>query len=163
MKRVLGTIAALTLSGVVFAGGYQKDIVDTAEKNGNFDTFVSAIAAADFTEKLKSDGPFTVFAPNDEAFSTLPEGVIEEWLKPENKDKLVELLSYHVVSGKISSEDIKNDTDSVENLAGSELSVDLSDGMMINTATVTDADIDATNGVIHVVDKVIIPANWPST
>jgi uncharacterized surface protein with fasciclin (FAS1) repeats len=164
MKKILGVVAALGISSAVMAGGgYQKDLINTAENAGNFETLVSAVGAADLEEKLKGDGPFTLFAPTDDAFAALPEGKVDELLMPENKDKLVELLSYHVVPGKILSSDITADTESVENLAGSELSFDLSDGVMINAVSVTKTDIEARNGVIHVVDEVIMPANWPSS
>jgi len=119
MKSVLGVIAALGLSTAVIAGGYKKDIIDTAASAGNFDTLIAAIEAAEFEDKLKGEGPFTVFAPSDEAFAELPEGTLEEWLEPENKEKLIELLSYHVVPGKVLSTDISADMDAVENLAGS--------------------------------------------
>ena len=164
MKKILGVVAALGFATTAFAGGdYKKDLIDTATKAGNFETLVSAIEAADLDDKLKGEGPFTVFAPTDDAFAALPEGKVEELLMPENKDKLVELLSYHVVPGKILSSEITEDTETVENLSGSELSVDLSDGVMINTASVTKTDIEAKNGVIHVVDKVIMPSDWPSS
>jgi len=163
MKKVLGIVAALGLSSAVFAGGYKKDIVDTAVNTDGFETLVAAIVAADLDETLKGEGPFTVFAPSDDAFAALPEGTVEEWLKPENKEKLVELLTYHVIPGKVLSTDISSDTETVENLAGSELNVDLSSGVMINTAAVTETDIKAANGVIHVIDKVIMPASWPSS
>jgi len=164
MKKILSVVAVLGISSAVMAGGdYKKDLINTAENAGNFETLVSAIDAADLEDKLKGDGPFTIFAPTDDAFAALPEGKVDELLMPGNKDKLVELLSYHVVPGKILSSDITADTESVENLAGSELSVDLSDGVMINAVSVTKADIEAKNGVIHVVDEVIMPANWPSS
>jgi uncharacterized surface protein with fasciclin (FAS1) repeats len=163
MKKVIGLVAALGLSSVVIAGGYKKDIVDTASAAGDFNTLIQAIEAADLDEKLKGDGPFTVFAPSDEAFAALPDGTVEEWLAPDNKDKLTELLSYHVVAGKVMSSDITEDTEMVENLAGGELAVDTSEGVMINMASVTEADIKASNGVIHVIDKVIMPTDWPSS
>ena len=150
MKKILGVVAALGFSTTGFAGGdYKKDLIDTATKAGNFETLVSVIEAADLDD--------------NDAFAALPEGKVEELLMPENKDKLVELLSYHVVPGKILSGEITKDTETVENLSGSELSVDLSDGVMINTASVTKTDIEAKNGVIHVVDKVIMPSSWPSS
>jgi uncharacterized surface protein with fasciclin (FAS1) repeats len=163
MKSVLGVIAALGLSTAVIAGGYKKDIIDTAASAGNFDTLIAAIEAAEFEDKLKGEGPFTVFAPSDEAFAELPEGTLEEWLEPENKEKLIELLSYHVVPGKVLSTDISADMDAVENLAGSELSVDTGEGITINTASVTEGDVNASNGVIHIIDKVIMPSSWPSS
>lgn len=163
MKKVLGLVAALGLSTTVMAGGYQKDLVDTAASAGNFETLIQAIEAADLDNTLKGSGPFTVFAPSDAAFEQLPEGTVETWLLPDNKDKLIELLSYHVVPGKVLSSEISADVATVENLAGSELSIDTSAGVVINTAAVTQTDIEASNGVIHVIDKVIMPSNWPSS
>ncbi len=168
MKKLLGIATALGLSTAIMAGSahagkLKKDIIDTAESAGSFSTLVAAIEAADLDDTLKGDGPFTVFAPSDDAFAALPEGQVEELLLPENKDMLVELLSYHVVPGKILSEDITEDTGTVENLAGSALDVDVSDGVVIKTATVTEADIEAANGVIHVVDEVILPTSWPAS
>ncbi len=163
MKKVLGLVAALGLSTAAFAGSYKKDLVDTASAAGDFDTLVTAIEAADLGSTLKGEGPFTVFAPSDAAFSALPEGKVEDLLKPENREMLVELLSYHVVPGKVLAEDITEGMESVENLAGSELNVEINEGVLINTASVTKTDIEASNGVIHVIDSVIMPSDWPSS
>lgn len=163
MKKFMGIVAALGISSAVMAGGYKKDIVETASSAGSFDTLISAIDAADLGDTLKGDGPFTVFAPTDDAFAALPEGTLEEWLQPENKDKLVELLKYHVVPGKVLSGDISDDTVSVGNLVGSELAIDTESGVTVNTAAVTEKDIKASNGVIHVIDKVIMPSTWPTS
>ncbi|NND71111.1 MAG: fasciclin domain-containing protein, partial [Rhodothermales bacterium] len=103
MKKILGIGAALLMSTAVFAGGMKKDIVDTASAAGNFNTLVAAVQAADLVETLKGEGPFTVFAPTDEAFAALPEGTVENLLKPENKDQLIAVLTYHVVPGKVMS------------------------------------------------------------
>lgn len=163
MKKVLGLVAALGLSTAAVAGSYKKDLVDTASAAGDFDTLVTAIEAADLGSTLKGEGPFTVFAPSDAAFSALPEGKVEDLLKPENREMLVELLSYHVVPGKVLAEDITDGMEPVENLAGSELNVEINEGVLINTASVTKTDIEASNGVIHVIDSVIMPSDWPSS
>ncbi len=133
------------------------DIVDTAVGAGSFKTLVAAVQAAGLVETLKGAGPFTVFAPTDEAFAALPAGTVEDLLKPENKDKLVAILTYHVVPGKVMSTDLKDDM-MAKTVQGGEVKVDLDNGAMINDAKVVTADIAADNGVIHVIDKVIMPA-----
>ncbi|MBE7636611.1 fasciclin domain-containing protein [Sneathiella sp. P13V-1] len=134
------------------------DIVDTAVSAGKFNTLVAAVKAADLVETLKSPGPFTVFAPTDAAFDKLPAGTVETLLKPENKDKLIQILTYHVVSGKVMSSDIagkKLDAGSVE---GSKLMINAQDGgVMINDASVVAADVESSNGVIHIIDTVLLP------
>ncbi len=134
------------------------DIVDTAVSAGKFNTLVAAVQAADLVDTLKSPGPFTVFAPTDEAFDKLPAGTVETLLKPENKDKLIQILTYHVVSGKVMSSDIagkKLDAGSVE---GSKLTINAQDGgVMINDASVVAADVESSNGVIHIIDTVLLP------
>ncbi len=133
------------------------DIVDTAVAAGSFNTLAAALEAAGLIETLKGDGPFTVFAPTDEAFEALPEGTVEELLKPENKDKLIAILTYHVVPGKVKSSDLS--AGAVKTVQGGEVKVNkLGDSVMVNDATVVKADIKASNGVIHVIDKVILPA-----
>jgi|TARA_Y200000002_G_scaffold206916_1_gene170703 uncharacterized surface protein with fasciclin (FAS1) repeats len=144
-------------SGFALAGGHKHDIVDTAIKAGSFNTLVAAVQAAELVETLKSKGPFTVFAPTDEAFSQLDKATLESLLKPENKDQLVAILTYHVVAGKVMSTDI---TDNMQpsTVNGSTINIKLSNGkVMINDATVITADVDTDNGVIHVIDKVLIP------
>lgn len=148
------TAAATLIGGVAFAG--PKDIVDTAAGAGTFGTLVAAVEAADLVDTLKSEGPFTVFAPTDEAFAALPEGTVEELLKPENKDQLVSILTYHVVPGKVMSGDLA-DTQDVATVQGSNVTIDATSGVTINEAAVTTADIEASNGVIHVIDQVILP------
>ena len=108
---------------------------------------------------MKGEGPFTVFAPSDDAFAALPEGTVEDLLKPENKDKLVEILTYHVVPGKVMAADVTGKNTNAASVQGGELMVDGTDGVKVNGATVTQADIVAANGVIHVVDTVILPAS----
>ena len=126
-------------------------------KAGNFNTLVAAVQAGELVETLKSKGPFTVFAPTDEAFAKLDKDTLESLLKPENKDQLVAILTYHVVAGKVMSTDITGDMQP-STVNGSALNITLKNGkVMINDATVISADIDADNGVIHVIDKVLIP------
>ena len=151
----LTTAAALT-GAATFAGTQSKDIVDTAVSAGSFETLVAAVSAAGLVDTLKGDGPFTVFAPTDEAFAALPEGTVEALLKPENKDQLTAILTYHVVPGKVMSTDL-SDGMTAATVQGGDLTVDLSDGVKINDATVVSADVETSNGVIHVVDTVILP------
>lgn len=161
--------AALMLApmSTVFAGygkdyskGYssnQPDIVDAAVKAGSFSTLVAAIQAAGLVETLKGDGPFTVFAPTDEAFAKLPEGTLQELLKPENKDKLIQILTYHVVPGKVMAKDVV-DLELAKTVNGKSLTITL-DGqqVLIDNASVVKTDIQTANGVIHVIDTVVLP------
>ena len=132
-------------------------MVDTAVSAGQFNTLVAAVEAADLVTTLKGDGPFTVFAPTDDAFAALPEGTVENLLKPENKDQLIAVLTYHVVPGKIMSSDIAGTATMVESVQGSELDVNATDGVTVDGATVVTADIETDNGVIHVIDRVVLP------
>jgi uncharacterized surface protein with fasciclin (FAS1) repeats len=150
----LSTVA--TMATPAFAGGHSMDIVDTAVDAGNFETLVAAVQAADLVETLKGEGPFTVFAPTDEAFAALPEGTVESLLEPENKDQLVSILTYHVVPGSVMSGDL-SDGMTAETVEGSEITISTEGGVMVNDATVTTADIEASNGVIHVIDSVLMP------
>jgi uncharacterized surface protein with fasciclin (FAS1) repeats len=134
------------------------DIVDTAVSAGSFNTLVAAVQAAGLVETLKGAGPFTVFAPTDDAFAKLPSGTVETLLKTENKDKLVSILTYHVVSGKVTSGDIAGKTMKAKSVEGSEISVDATHGVKVDEANVVKADIMCTNGVIHVIDAVIMPS-----
>ena len=144
-------------SGFALAGGHKHDIVDTAIKAGSFNTLVAAVQAAELVETLKSKGPFTVFAPTDEAFSKLDKATLESLLKPENKDQLVAILTYHVVAGKVMSTDITGNMEPAT-VNGSTINITLDNGkVMINDATVISADVDTDNGVIHVIDTVLIP------
>lgn len=149
--------ASLTVTSA-FADGHSKDIVDTAVAAGSFTTLAAALDAAGLVETLKGDGPFTVFAPTDEAFAALPEGTVESLLLPENKDQLTAILTYHVVAGKVMSTDL-TDGMMATTVQGDDLTVDLSDGVKINAASVITADIEASNGVIHVIDTVILPGS----
>ncbi|MFA3919005.1 fasciclin domain-containing protein [Ruegeria hyattellae] len=148
-------IAATSMTAA-FAGG-QKDIVDTAVEAGSFGTLVAAVQAADLVGTLKSDGPFTVFAPTDEAFAALPDGTVENLLKPENKDQLVAVLAYHVVPAKVMSGDIAGKRAKVLTVQGDRLAVNARNGVKVNNAKVVAADVVASNGVIHVIDTVLIP------
>jgi len=146
----------LTFGGVAVQAA---DIVDTAVGAGSFDTLVAAVQAADLVEVLKGEGPFTVFAPTDEAFAKLPEGTVENLLKPENKDQLVALLTYHVVPGKTMSSELAGKAVEATTVQGSPVEIDATgSGVMVDDATVVQADIEADNGVIHVIDSVIMPA-----
>lgn len=154
--------AAATAAGLAFAAatpGFAQDadIVDTAEAAGSFETLLAAAEAADLVDTLKSEGPFTVFAPTDEAFAALPEGTVESLLEPENQDQLAEILTYHVIPGKVMSQDIAGEELSVASVAGPELMIDATDGVTVNEATVVTPDVEASNGVIHVIDAVILP------
>ncbi|MFM2422664.1 MAG: hypothetical protein RL291_1194 [Pseudomonadota bacterium] len=134
-----------------------KDIVDTASAAGKFGTLIAAVKAAGLVETLKSPGPFTVFAPTDEAFNKLAKGTVEDLLKPENKGKLAGILNYHVVPGKVMSKDLAGKTMKTKSVQGKEISINGTNGVMVDKATVTSADIEATNGVIHIIDQVITP------
>jgi uncharacterized surface protein with fasciclin (FAS1) repeats len=135
----------------------EMDIVDTAVAAGTFNTLAAALDAADLIPTLKGDGPFTVFAPTDEAFAKLPAGTVESLLKPENRDQLVAILTYHVVSGKVMAKDVVNLSEATT-VNGSDISIMVVDGKVrINDATVIAADVATSNGVIHVVDTVILP------
>jgi uncharacterized surface protein with fasciclin (FAS1) repeats len=151
-----GIVAAGTLVSAFAANA--ANIVETAVNAGQFKTLVAAVQAADLGGALSGPGPFTVFAPTDEAFAKLPAGTVEDLLKPENRDKLIAVLKYHVVSGKVMAADVAGKKTNVATLQGSDINVDATSGsVMINDATVTAADIQASNGVIHVIDKVILP------
>ena len=152
---VVAAFAFVSLSGVAKAD--QADIVDTAVSAGSFTTLVAAVQAAGLVETLKGDGPFTVFAPTDEAFAKLPEGTVENLLKPENREQLVAILTYHVVPGRIMSSDIAGAKTEVATVQGGAIAVDATDGVMINKAQVMAADVSASNGVIHVIDTVLLP------
>ncbi|MCE2593663.1 fasciclin domain-containing protein [Motilimonas cestriensis] len=137
--------------------GMKKDIVDVAASNGSFNTLVAAVKAAGLVDTLKGDGPFTVFAPTDEAFAKLPEGTVEMLLKPENKDKLVSILTYHVVAGKVMAADVVK-LDSAETVQGQKVMITVKDGaVQVDNANVVMTDVKASNGVIHVIDSVIMP------
>ncbi len=133
-----------------------KDIVDTAVAAGSFNTLVAAVKAAGLVDTLKGEGPFTVFAPTDEAFAKLPAGTIEMLLKPENKDKLVKILTYHVVSGQVTSAQVVK-LKEAKTVQGGKLKINARQGVLINNANVVKADVMTSNGVIHVIDTVLLP------
>ncbi|MGI9166044.1 MAG: fasciclin domain-containing protein [Pyrinomonadaceae bacterium] len=133
------------------------DIVDTAIQAGKFSTLATALTAAGLVETLKGDGPFTVFAPTDEAFAKVPQETLRELLKPENKDKLTAVLTDHVVAGKIMARDVVN-VNTATTVQGQSIKIDAKDGVKIDSAKVITADIEATNGVIHVIDAVLMPS-----
>jgi uncharacterized surface protein with fasciclin (FAS1) repeats len=146
---------ALVLAAAPARAQQPKDIVDTAVAAGSFATLAKALTAADLVATLKGPGPFTVFAPTDEAFAKLPAGTLDNLLKPENKDMLKRVLTYHVVPGKVMAKDVK--PGKVKTVQGSELTVATANGVMVDNAKVTATDIAADNGVIHVIDTVVIP------
>ncbi len=157
MRKLIAAFTLLAFAAPAFAA--EKDIVDTAVGAGKFKTLVAAVKAAGLVETLKGDGPFTVLAPTDEAFDKLPAGTVETLLKPENKDKLVALLTYHVIPAKAMAADVvKLDGKTVKSVEGSPIAIDV-DGktVMVNNAKVIKTDILCTNGVIHVIDAVIMP------
>jgi uncharacterized surface protein with fasciclin (FAS1) repeats len=155
-------LLALTvlLSSKVFGGHHAEtkaDIVDTAVGAGTFNTLAAALEAGGLVGTLKGDGPYTVFAPTDEAFAKLPAGTVESLLKPENKDQLVAILTYHVVAGNVQAADVVKLT-SATTVNGADVKVSVKEGVVfINDSRVVAADVEASNGVIHVVDTVLIP------
>ena len=144
------------VAGTAFAAGHSKDIVDTAVDAGSFTTLVAAVQAAGLVDTLKGEGPFTVFAPTDEAFAALPEGTVEDLLKPENLATLQAILTYHVVPGKVMSGDLSNNM-MAGTVQGADVTIMTEGGVTVNGANVVTADIEASNGVIHVIDAVILP------
>jgi uncharacterized surface protein with fasciclin (FAS1) repeats len=158
MKSIAAGVIALALSvSAVAAGGEKADIVQTAVDAGSFKTLVAAVNAAGLVETLQGPGPFTVFAPTDEAFAKLPAGTVENLLKPENKSKLVAILTYHVLPGKVMSKDIAGKKTMAESVEGSQIDVDATNGVKVDNVKVVKADIESSNGVIHVIDTVIMP------
>ena len=157
LKAALAVTALTTISAcATLTGG--DDIVDVAASNGNFNTLVAAVKAAGLEDTLRSEGPFTVFAPTDAAFDALPEGTLDNLLLPENKDTLVGILTYHVIPGAVKAGDVLGANLSVETVNGATLPiVGTGDGVAVGDANVTTADIEASNGVIHVIDKVLLP------
>ena len=157
-KLAFAGVTGLFVASTAMADGHSKDIVDTAVGAGSFETLVAAVQAAELVDTLKGEGPFTVFAPTDDAFAALPEGTVETLLKPENKDQLVAVLTYHVVPGKVMSGDLSDDM-TAATVQGGDITIDLDNGVMVNDANVVQADIETSNGVIHVIDKVILPSS----
>ena len=159
MKK-LSMLVLACLVGLITSSGVQaqqEDIVDTAVGAGSFSTLVAAVKAAGLVDTLKSDGPFTVFAPTDEAFAKLPKGTVESLLKPENKDKLIAILTYHVVGAKVAAKDVVKLTEA-KTVQGDKVAIKVADGkVMVNGAQVVKTDIMCSNGIIHVIDSVILP------
>jgi uncharacterized surface protein with fasciclin (FAS1) repeats len=153
-RTFLAVTAVAAMTTTAFAGGHSKDIVDTAVEAGSFTTLVAAVQAAGLVDTLKGDGPFTVFAPTDEAFAALPEGTVDALLA--DPDALAAILTYHVVAGKVMSGDLSNNM-MAATVNGADVTIMTEGGVMVNDATVVSADIEASNGVIHVIDKVILP------
>ena len=155
---LLGTVVGLSSARSTAAAdpAATKDIVDTAVSAGSFKTLAAALKAGELIDALKSKGPFTVFAPTDEAFAQLPPGTVETLLKPENREKLVAVLKYHVVSGKVMSDQVVK-LNKATTLNGKDVRIDVASGVKVNDATVVKADVPASNGVIHVIDRVLLP------
>lgn len=152
------TLLALSAAGLMAAPALAQtqDIVDTATAAGSFSTLLAAAEAAGLVETLKGDGPYTVFAPTDAAFAALPKGTVEDLLKPENKAKLTEILTYHVVPGEVMSSDLTEGMKAAT-VEGGELTVSLEGGPKVNGIAISQPDVDASNGVIHVIDGVLMP------
>jgi uncharacterized surface protein with fasciclin (FAS1) repeats len=159
MKSFLKATAlgALLATASAPALAAEKDIVDTAVEAGSFETLVAAVKAAGLVDTLKGEGPFTVFAPTDDAFAKLPDGMVEDLLKPENKDRLTEILTYHVIATEITSDEIAGQSMEVQTQALDTVMVDATDGVTVNGANVVQADVQASNGVIHAIDTVLMP------
>jgi uncharacterized surface protein with fasciclin (FAS1) repeats len=157
MRKLLALALALAVTTPAFAA--EKDIVDTAVSAGSFKTLVAAVKAAGLVDTLKGSGPFTVLAPTDEAFAKLPPGTVEDLLKPENKEKLVGVLTYHVIPARAMAADVvKLNGKSVKTVQGSAANVKVAGGkVMIDNANVIKTDIPCSNGVIHVIDTVLLP------
>jgi uncharacterized surface protein with fasciclin (FAS1) repeats len=168
MKKVLALALVASISLVACGSDASTEVVDTtvmevmgddivavASSTEGFSTLVAALTAAGLVETLQGEGPFTVFAPNDEAFAALPAGLLEKLLLPENIGVLTAILTYHVVAGKVLSTDVT--TGDAATVEGSTLALDTMSGVMVNDATVIAADVEASNGVIHVIDKVLVP------
>jgi|TARA_B100000530_G_C15890673_1_gene461293 uncharacterized surface protein with fasciclin (FAS1) repeats len=155
MKKIK-TLLAVAASLFIVADSQAGDIVDVAASNKSFSTLVAAVKAAGLVETLKGEGPYTVFAPTDEAFAKLPKGTLESLLKPENKQKLIAILTYHVVPGKVMAKDVKSGK--VKTASGSSFKMKVSKkGVWVDNAKVVATDVKADNGVIHVIDTVILP------
>jgi len=160
LKATIAAAALATVSACAGKGG--NDIVDVAAANGDFTTLVAAVQAAGLEDTLRGPGPFTVFAPTDAAFAALPAGTVESLLLPENKDTLVSILTYHVVPGSVQSAELLGRVQNVATVNGKTVRIDgtgskLGPAVRVNDADVVGADVLATNGVIHVIDKVLLP------
>jgi uncharacterized surface protein with fasciclin (FAS1) repeats len=155
--RAFGAVSVAALISACVPMASEPDIIDIAASDDQFSTLVAAVTAAGLVETLKGDGPFTVFAPTNAAFAALPAGTVENLLKPENKDQLIKVLTYHVVPGAVTSDQLAGKRLNVATVQGQNLHVDGRSGVRINKSRVTTADIMASNGVIHVIDRVLLP------
>ena len=156
-RMQMAAIAAVVAFNISSSQAQDSDIVDIAINNGSFNTLVAALQAADLVDALKGDGPFTVFAPTDAAFAALPEGTVESLLEPDNKELLVSILTYHVVPGRLLAADVVAET-ALQTLNGLSVTIEVDDsGVRIDDANIQATDIEGTNGVIHVIDAVILP------
>ncbi|CAN1485052.1 COG2335 Secreted and surface protein containing fasciclin-like repeats [Paracoccaceae bacterium] len=155
--RIAGAASVVALIGACVPMSSDPDIVDIAAADDQFSTLVAAVTAAGLVDTLKGDGPFTVFAPTNAAFEALPAGTVEDLLKPENKDKLIAILTYHVVPGAVTSDQLAGQRMDVATVQGQTVHVDGRSGVKVNSSKVTTADIIASNGVIHVIDSVLLP------
>lgn len=156
-KTLLSITAAAAFALPAASNASSADIVDTAVSAGSFNTLVAAVQAAGLVDTLKGDGPFTVFAPTDEAFAALPAGTVEDLLKPENRDQLVAVLTYHVVPGKVMSGDVAGQKVTAGTVNGDTVVINAFGDVLVDDAKVVQADIETSNGVIHVIDEVILP------
>ena len=156
-KTLLSVTAAAAFALPTVSNAASADIVDTAVSAGSFNTLVAAVQAAGLVETLKGEGPFTVFAPTDEAFAALPAGTVENLLKPENRDQLVAILTYHVVPGRVMSGDLQGTQTSAPTVNGDTVDINAFGDVLVDGAQVVQADIETSNGVIHVIDEVILP------
>ena len=157
LVATIGISSSATAGSCASSNKKAMDIVETAVTAGSFNTLVAAVTEAELVDTLKSKGPFTVFAPTDDAFAALPEGTVEDLLKPENKEKLISILTYHVVPGKVLAADVKNMEAPTVNGQTATLLVS-ANGVTIEGANIIKTDIETSNGVIHVIDKVILPS-----
>ncbi|MEP2029879.1 MAG: fasciclin domain-containing protein [Paracoccaceae bacterium] len=157
LKTVAATALVALIAGCSTTNMGNKDIVAVASSNDDFSTLVAAVSAAGLVETLQGDGPYTVFAPTNEAFAALPAGTVESLLKPENKDKLVSILTYHVVAGNYPASALAGQKGSLATVQGGKLAVNGTDGVKINNSEVIIADVEASNGVIHAIDTVLLP------
>jgi uncharacterized surface protein with fasciclin (FAS1) repeats len=156
-RAVTASALAIAIAGCAPIVAKDPDIVDVAASNGSFTTLVAAVQAAGLEDTLRSPGPFTVFAPTDAAFAALPAGTVENLLLPENKDQLVSILTYHVVPGNVTSDQLAGKRMDVATVQGETVHIDGRNGVKVNRSNVTAADIAASNGVIHVIDRVLLP------
>jgi uncharacterized surface protein with fasciclin (FAS1) repeats len=158
LKTIAASAVAIAISLTAANAAEKANIVQIAISNGSFNTLVTAVKAAGLVDTLSGPGPFTVFAPTDDAFAKLPAGTVEKLLKPENKKQLVAILTYHVVPGKVMSTDIAGKKTEAKSVEGEAIAIDATNGgVKVDNAKVVKADVEASNGVIHVIDTVIMP------